>query len=194
MMAAVVSQTEQQAAPTGRERMLALLVAHVRTNGLRTDVSLRQLAADLGTSHRMLRYWFGSREGVLVAVLQVIRGEEQETFRALASDWGRRDAALALWARFTGPSSEARTRAFYAVVAQALQQPDDYATFLESLSDWIDLLTDVGIAEGIDATTAGVQAELIAGAVRGLLLDRLTSSSPERVDAAFRLLLDSVIA
>ena len=50
-----------------RERLLAAAVDQAMRGGI-ADLSLRELAAAIGTSHRMLLYHFGSREGLLVAV------------------------------------------------------------------------------------------------------------------------------
>lgn len=54
-----------------REVLLANLIAHLAAHGL-GDTSLRSLASGVGTSHRMLIYHFGSREGVLAAVVDVM--------------------------------------------------------------------------------------------------------------------------
>ncbi len=50
-----------------RDRLLAAAVEQAMRGGI-ADLSLRELAAAIGTSHRMLLYHFGSREGLLVAV------------------------------------------------------------------------------------------------------------------------------
>jgi AcrR family transcriptional regulator len=47
---------------SSRDRLLAAALEHVATHGI-GNLSLRGLAAALGTSHRMLSYHFGSREG-----------------------------------------------------------------------------------------------------------------------------------
>src|SRR3954447_6498176 len=52
------------AEPSPRERILQRIVAHVLAHGL-GDESLREVAAAVGTSHRMLGYHFGSRDGLL---------------------------------------------------------------------------------------------------------------------------------
>jgi AcrR family transcriptional regulator len=54
-----------------RERLLAAAVDHAMRDGI-ADLSLRELAAAIGTSHRMLLYHFGSREGLLIAVVQAV--------------------------------------------------------------------------------------------------------------------------
>ena len=48
-----------------RERLLAGAIEHVSQHGV-GEISLRQLAAALGTSHRMLLYHFGSRGALLI--------------------------------------------------------------------------------------------------------------------------------
>ena len=50
-----------------RQKLIDAAVAHADAHGL-SDTSLRQLAAALGTSHRMLIHHFGSKEGLLVEV------------------------------------------------------------------------------------------------------------------------------
>ena len=66
-----------------RERLLAAAVEQARQGGI-ADLSLRELAAAIGTSHRMLLYHFGSREGLLLA----IAGAVEETERATLLGWG----------------------------------------------------------------------------------------------------------
>jgi len=60
-----------------REDLLAKIVLHYAEHGIR-DTSLRSLAAAIGTSQRMLHYHFGSREDVLVAVIDAIAGGQAE--------------------------------------------------------------------------------------------------------------------
>ena len=55
----------------GRERLLAGAIEHVAEHGV-GNLSLRGLAAALGTSHRMLIYHFGSRDGLLIEVIRAV--------------------------------------------------------------------------------------------------------------------------
>ena len=50
------------------------------------DHSLRAIAEELGTSHRMLIYHFGSREGLLVAVRKAVEAGQRDMLAALAAD------------------------------------------------------------------------------------------------------------
>src|SRR5829696_9285471 len=72
-LAAVSPTADTGAGP--RERLLAGAIEHVSQHGV-GEISLRQLAAALGTSHRMLLYHFGSREALLIEVIRTV--EEQQ--------------------------------------------------------------------------------------------------------------------
>ena len=73
-----------------RARLLAAAIEYLQARGI-SELSLRELAAAIGTSHRMLIYHFGSKEGLLVAVVQAV--EEQQ--RALPGQPGRRPVGRA---------------------------------------------------------------------------------------------------
>lgn len=180
-------------AGTGRDQMLARLVAFVRANGLPADCSLRRLATEVDTSHRMLAYYFGSRDGLLATVLTALRAEERQTLTATAHNWSLRDAALAMWSYYTDPQQRREHDAFFYVFSLALQQPESYAEFLASLDSWATLTRELAIAEGMPADRARPAAQLVVSAIRGLLMDRLVATDPSSVDAAFHLLLDTLL-
>ena len=180
-------------ASSGREQMLAKLVAHVRAHGLEADCSLRKLAQELGTSHRMLAYYFGSLDGLLASVLSSMRAEERQTLTCTAENWGLRDAAMAMWSYYTDPGRSDEHRAFFYVFALALQHPAAYREFLSSFDEWTTVTADLASAQGLDRPQATRLAQLVVSSIRGLLMDRLTTSNPKAVDAAFDLLLDAVL-
>ena len=64
------------ASSQARDRLLAAAVGQARRGGI-GDLSLRELAAAIGTSHRMLLYHFGSREGLLTAVARAVDEAER---------------------------------------------------------------------------------------------------------------------
>src|SRR5689334_10233218 len=159
---------------SGRDEMLRRLVEHVRANGLSADCSLRQLATELGTSHRMLAYYFGSRDGLLATVLTTMRAQDRQVVASTARDWGLRDAALAMWSYFSDPARAPEHGAFFSVFPLALQDPRQYEDFLASLRDWSNLATELGIAQGLEPARAQQVASLVVAAVRGLLIERLS--------------------
>ncbi|GAA1282029.1 TetR/AcrR family transcriptional regulator [Planotetraspora silvatica] len=169
-----------------QDARLALLdkaVAYVDEHGL-NRVSLRDLARELDTSHRMLIYHFGSRDGLLSAVLHRIRQDHQRTVPADAGV-GRRKALDLQWRACTAPEAEHRVRAFLYVLGQAAQEAEPYEEFLASLNQWIGPLTDLGVAEGLDEGTARGQAELVNAAVRGLLISLVVTGDRDGAESGF---------
>ena len=63
----MTQRAAELAGATPRERLLEAAVDHFGRHGI-GDTSLRGIAEALGTSHRMLIYHFGSREGLLSEV------------------------------------------------------------------------------------------------------------------------------
>ena len=68
-----------------RDRLLARIVDHVAANGL-ADASLRELADEVGTSHRMLNYHFGGRDGLVAAIVQATEAGQREALVELGRD------------------------------------------------------------------------------------------------------------
>ncbi|WP_434967791.1 TetR/AcrR family transcriptional regulator [Janibacter indicus] len=65
-----------------RQALLDRAIDYYVTHGVR-DTSLRTLAANIGTSQRMLNYHFGSREDVLNAVIEAIVKADTATVQAI---------------------------------------------------------------------------------------------------------------
>ena len=64
------------------------------------DTSLRTLATGIGTSHRMLNYHFGSREGLLGAVVEAVEQAEHAALVELAATHDDPfEAGAAFWTR-----------------------------------------------------------------------------------------------
>src|SRR6478609_10415467 len=59
-----------------RDELTRRLVMEVAIHGL-GDRSLRDLAAAVGTSHRMLLYHFGSRDGMVTAVVEMVEADQR---------------------------------------------------------------------------------------------------------------------
>src|SRR4051812_8541961 len=68
-----------------RERLLNAAIDHIATRGI-SDLSLRELAAAIGSSHRMLIHHFGGREGLLVAVVQAVEQRQRGSLQDVIPD------------------------------------------------------------------------------------------------------------
>ena len=165
-----------------RERLLAAAVDQAMRRGI-ADLSLRELAAAMGTSHRMLLYHFGSREGLLVAVSIAV----EEAQRAAMPAWGATPAdARRGWQHFSDPELWPQERLFFELYSHALLERPGTEGFLETaVEPWITYIA-VQLAEaGADQATARADARLAVAIVRGLLLDLLATGDREGVTEAF---------
>src|SRR5690242_15798858 len=114
-------------ASQARDHLLAAAVGHALNAGI-ADLSLRQIAAAIGTSHRMLIYHFGSREGLLVAVTQAV--EEQQRAALLESGAASQDPRHA-WERLSDPALWPQERLFFELYGYALRGRPGTKGFLD---------------------------------------------------------------
>jgi AcrR family transcriptional regulator len=174
-----LGMTDSQA----RDRLLDAAVEHSLTKGI-VDLSLREIAAGIGTSHRMLIYHFGSREGLLVAVVREVERRERE---ALTGTLTAADARP-LWSRLADPGLRSQERLFFEIYAHALLGRPGTEGFLEdALEGWITPVAKSMASVGVDQKKARVLARLGLAATRGLLLDLLASGDSAGVTDAFEL-------
>jgi AcrR family transcriptional regulator len=165
-----------------RERLLAAAVAHALDAGI-ADLSLRQLAAAIGTSHRMLLYHFGSREGMLVAVTQAV--EDQQRTALLELGTTPQDARH-FWERLSDPQLWPQERLFFELYAYALRGRPGTEKFLDGIVEsWVAPIADALVRAGADEQTARADARLGVAVVRGLLLDLLATGDRAGVTAAY---------
>src|SRR5438093_7480177 len=103
-----------------REKLLAGVIDYVATHGL-SDLSLREVAAAIGTSHRMLIYHFGSREGLLVAVVRAVEAAQRALLAEFAADasLSPADVMRTMWRRLADPSLWPSERLFFEIYGQA---------------------------------------------------------------------------
>ncbi len=166
-----------------REQLLAAVVEQALRGGI-ADLSLRELAAAIGTSHRMLLYHFGSRQGLLTAVVRTV----EEAQRANVSGLGITAAsARPLWQHFSDPQLWPAERLFFELYAHALLGRPGTEGFLDSaIEPWIAVLVPAIMQEaGLDASTARAEARLVLAVTRGLLLDLLATGDRDGVTEAF---------
>ena len=172
---------------SARDRLLAAAVAIAMQGGI-ADLSLRELAAAIGTSHRMLLYHFGSREGLLAAVTLAVEQAERATVRAAGAI--SPDDARRLWARYADPALWPQERLFFELYVHALRGRPGTEGFLEHVvTGWLEPLTAAIAASGTSPQTAPAAARLNMAVTRGLLLDLLATHDTSAVTEAFELFL-----
>jgi AcrR family transcriptional regulator len=169
-----------------RERLLDAAVAYAVAHGI-SDLTLRELAAAIGTSHRMLIYHFGSKEALLVAVTRAVEAAQRDLLTELSVDDGLSpaEATRHLWAGLAAPELWPQERLFFELYARALQHRPGTSGFLDGIvGDWVETTAAYLVAQGVAPDVARSEARLGLAVFRGLLLDLLATGDRAAVDAA----------
>jgi AcrR family transcriptional regulator len=178
-----------------RARLLAAIVDYVLAHGL-ADLSLRPLAAAVGSSPRMLLYHFGSKEDLVIAVIEETRRRHAQLLEAWYERSAEHDARTLLlraWQWLTAPRHDRLLRLLFETSGLALQDRRRHATFLRSaVNDWIAPFARTLEREGFTRERAGALGTLLVAVVRGLLLDVLATGDRARVDRAFRSFINAI--
>lgn len=176
-------------AATGRDALLAGAIGHFATYGV-GDTSLRALAEAIGSSHRMLIYHFGSREGLLAAVVDAVEQGARETLAQLVAE-ARDDAdplraGLRYW-RLVTDDALVYGPLFFELSSHAmLGLPHAMELRSRLVTPWLDALAAMWRSRGVPARRARTQARLDLAVARGLLHDLLLTGDRRGVDAAMR--------
>jgi AcrR family transcriptional regulator len=157
------------------------------------DVSLRQLAAALGTSHRMLIHHFGSKEGLWIAIVQEVEERQRMLLQDMLPDATQPvgDAMRAWWKHISDPSLWPNERLFFELYGQALQGRPHTVALLDGIVDsWLEPVTEINMSVGVPRTAARAHARLGIAVTRGLLLDLLATRDVAAVDEAMEAFID----
>jgi AcrR family transcriptional regulator len=179
---------DTEADSSRRADLLKRLVEYSKTHGL-SDMSLRPLAAAVGSSPRVLLYFFGSKEGLIQEVHGELRREQLDlvarSVRAEPND--PVESVRALWTWLSDPAHADVERFFFESYARSLHgDGGPWARFGEtSVREWLPHITTMLGRKSFSPT-------LVLAAVRGLLLDLLATGERERVQEAFDELLRAV--
>src|ERR1700733_13878682 len=168
-----------------RQQLLQSVMEHLEAEGLGA-ASLRQIAAAVATSHRMLVYHFGSKEALLVEVVRALEEQQKQFLAALVADASLApiDQMRRMWHQLIDPSVWPRSRLFFEVYGQALRGGRGSEAFLRDVvRSWIGPLSELGRRHGIAENEVESFARLALAVTRGLLLDLLTSGDRDRIEA-----------
>ena len=175
-----------------RERLLEGAIDYVAANGI-TDLSLRHLAAALGTSHRMLIHHFGSKEGLWVAIVGEVERRQRAILADLvpAADVPIDEAMRAWWRHISDPSLWPNERLFFELYGQAIQGRPHTVEMLDGIiDDWLEPAAEINMALGMGREEARAHARLGIAVTRGLLLDLVATRDVEGVDAAMEAFIE----
>jgi AcrR family transcriptional regulator len=169
-----------------RGKLLDAAIDHIAARGI-SDLSLRELAAAIGTSHRMLIHHFGSREALWVEVIRAVEARQRALLAEVIPDPDASvgDLMRQWWAHISDESLWANERLFFEVYGQALQGRPGTVELLDGIVDsWLEPAAQGFMAYGLEREEALAQARLGLAVSRGLLLDLLATGDRDAVDAA----------
>jgi AcrR family transcriptional regulator len=150
-----------------------------------SDLSLRPLAAAVGSSPRVLLFLFGSKAGLVQALLARAREDELALLRRARSIGagmpGSRDplaVTAEVWGWLAAEEHRSLLKLWVEGYARSLIEPDGpWGGFAAAtVADWLDVL-------GETAPDPGLRTLLLA-VLRGAMLDLLATGDLERVTAA----------
>jgi AcrR family transcriptional regulator len=144
---------------------------YVLEHGL-IGLSLRPLAADLGTSDRMLLYHFGSKDELVAAVLRTANARSTEHVRNMLPSADLRTAVRDLWTAMLRPEIDRCSRLYVEAAALGLFGQEPYASVVREANDhWSAALVDHLVRSGVRRPLARRAMRLIDAAFMGFQLD-----------------------
>lgn len=181
--------TEPGSTPSARQaELLERAYTYVLRHGL-VDLSLRPLATAIGSSPRVLLFLFGSKEGLVRALLARARSDELAmSARTQPSGATLNQVAESVWTWLTAPEHRPLLILWVEGYARSLVDPGGpWAGFAHAaVQDWLRVLGDAQPSELRESAAGLAQRTLVLSVLRGGLLDLLATGDVERTTAAVR--------
>lgn len=176
-----------------RPELLDRLTDYIASHGLQ-GLTMRKMADAAGVSHPTLLHHFSSRESLLGEVSRHVRQRLARAAGATSRPGTREDLAR-WWYSLSDHGRHAEFLLVMELYLDALRHPDaDPSILEEALYNPLEDFARLFEAEGHTPEKASVLATVLTATTRGLQLDVLASSDQERVNAAFDLCLNMLMA
>jgi AcrR family transcriptional regulator len=179
--------------PRRREELLSAVVGYLETHGV-NDLSLAPLAEAIGTSKRMLLYYFGDRGELLAQALEAARPKAGEIFRDVETVDDLAEAARTLWTALTRGAQRRSVQMLLQVLSLASTDTETYGAHARTAVEV--MLTPIStafISVGFTPEDAAGRATLLVSGLRGLCQDLLVTKDCDRVDLAARQLIEAAV-
>ncbi|MFC7495943.1 MULTISPECIES: TetR/AcrR family transcriptional regulator [unclassified Nocardioides] len=178
--------TASDATPSARQlELLEAAYSYVLEHGL-ADLSLRPLAAAIGSSPRVLLFLFGSKDGLVRALLARARTDEVALLGRLDDPGDLASAGGQVWSWLSAPEHRPLLRLWAEAYARSLVEPDGaWAGFAAAtVRDWLAVLAAHQPETERDTDAGLVHRTAVLAVLRGGLLDLLATDDEPRVTAA----------
>jgi len=180
-------------APSARQtELLEAAYRYVLVQGF-GQLSLRPLAKAIGSSPRVLLYLYGSKDGLVRALLARARADELALLDTVRGA-GRRESdnlvavVERVWSWLVAEEHRALLTLWVEGYGRSLIDPHGpWGGFARAtVEDWMTVLAGAQPAADRDTTEAQAQRTLVLAVLRGALLDLLATGDAERTTTAVR--------
>jgi AcrR family transcriptional regulator len=183
------------AVPSARQAELLEAAYQYAVSRGRADLSLRPLAAAIGSSPRVLLYLFGSKDGLVRALLARARADELGLLEQArgAGDaacepgpGGVAGAAGRIWGWLADDAHRGLLTLWADGYVRSLAEPDGpWAGFAAAtVADWLAVLAAAQAAPFRDTPAGEAERTLVLAVLRGALLDLLATGDTARTTGA----------
>jgi AcrR family transcriptional regulator len=179
-----------------RQELLERAYEYVLERGI-SDLSLRPLAAAIDSSPRVLLFLFGSKEGLVGALLERARLDELELLHRVRNNNPEPDlatVATALWRWLAAERHRGVLTLWAESYARSLVEPtgawEQFAR--RTVDDWLELLAAAQPPQQRRGTHGAAERTLVLAVLRGALLDLLATGNRKRTTMAVHRALDSL--
>ncbi len=168
-----------------RDELLDRAYGYVLEHGL-GQMSLRPLAAAVGSSPRVMLFLFGSKHELLRALLARARADELEALDHLKGGGSVHDVGRKLWEWLRAPAHRPLLVLWLEAYSRSLVEPDGpWAGFAqETVEDWLTLLAAAQPPSRRRTIAGRTERTLTLALLRGSLLDLLATGDAARITAA----------
>ena len=175
---------------TRRDALLAACTDHVLAEGL-IGLSLRPLAAAVGTSDRMLIYHFGSRDGLVAAIVDESTNRSVAYLNALPAPTSVRAGVLRLWQAYHDPPLHASNLIYVQAAVSGYLGQEPYRSAVRSSNDrWAAAMRDWFQRCGAPRAKVARITQLVESSLLGFHVD-LATDSPAELARAVKDLADA---
>ena len=161
------------------------------------ELSLRPLSKAVGSSPRVLLYYFGSKEELVLKAVARLRERQRVTYEQMkALEYQTPgEACRAIWQHMSSPENARLFAISLEIFTLALRERQRFADYLQgSIEDWLGFLAPPLTQKGYGEAEARAYATVVVAGFRGFLLDYCATQDRQRVDRAVELWLPTLDA
>ncbi len=177
---------------TRKQQLVDAAIDYLLAHGL-ADLSLRPLAAEIGTSARLLIYHFESKEGMLAEVLEAMQARLRVSFIAMTrvpTRPGGEPLIMTFWKWATSRNQLPYLKLFYELQILAARNPPAYAKYLKRHSvNWLELIENALPPHERNPA----MSTLLAAVFDGLFLELMSTGDRKRTTQALARFIDIVL-